>query len=527
MTLLAAPTTPSLADPRGRPALAVGRCADRARSAQRDWGRRSVQRRLAVIADARRLMVDRAEVLAATVTHDDRRSPAETLASEVMPLVEAARYLERRAGRLLKPRRPRAGRPIIGLDLAIEIDRPPWGVVLIVGPGNYPLMLPGVQALQALAAGNAVLLKPGRGGSLAAERLAEVLADAGLPPELFQVLDESNESGLAAVEAGVDHVVLTGSEAAGRAVADAAARSLTPTTMELGGHDAAIVLDDADLDLTVRALVFGLTSNRGATCIAPRRLFAAAATAAAIEKRLVAALTDLPPGDRATLRPEIAARLDQAVADATERGARLVAAPSNDADNADAANVTNVTNDAESTPDAHAPDRPPAPAPSPATVLADVPPEARVMHEDLFAPMLAICPVASVDEAVVHVNACDLGLGASVFGPAAPARAVADQLDVGVAAVNDLIAPVGDPRLPLAGRGLSGFGVTRGDEGLLAMTRPRALALRRGSRRPHYQRPDPASAALIGGYLRFAHGRSLRQRLGGLRELIRSLRGRT
>lgn len=161
----------------------------------------------------------------------------------------------------------------------------------------------------------------------------------------------------------------------------------------------------------------------------------------------------------------------------------------------------------------------------PPTLLADVTPESRIMHEDLFAPLLAICPVESIEEAVVHVNGCAYGLGASVFGPAGAARGVAKQLDVGVAMINDLIAPVGDPRLPLAGRGLSGFGVTRGEEGLLAMTRPKATAARRGKWRPHYDPPTPKTAALIRGYLDLAHGRSFKQRLAGLRKLIRSIRG--
>lgn len=525
MTLLtAAPVVePSTISPpdRGSPAALI----ERARAAQQSWAARPIRRRLDVIRAARRLMVERAERLATTVTHGHRRNEAETLASEVMPLVEAARYLERRAGRVLRPRAARSGRPMIGRDLVVRVSREPWGVVLIIGPGNYPLMLPGVQAFQALAAGNAVVLKPGRAGELAAEALRGTLVDAGLPGELFVVLASDAEAGLSAIEAGVDHVVLTGSEAAGRAVGEAAGRALTPMTAELGGHDAMLVLDDADLDLVVRALVFGLTSNRGGTCIAPRRLFATPGVARQIEQRLV---NTLPTGDPAPLRPDQADRIDDAIADARHRGARLlVPSPVHGEGRGEhrtpdhaAQTVADAPHDARAAgrPESHAPTMPP-------TVLTDVPPDARIMHDDLFAPLLAICPIDSIDRAVEHVNGCRYGLGASVFGSPANAESIAARLDVGCVTVNDLIAPVGDPRLPLAGRGISGFGVTRGDEGLRAMTRPRALANRRGRFRPHYDPPTPATAAMIRGYLDFAHGRSLRQRLAGLRKLIRSIRG--
>lgn len=502
MTRLATPS----ADPaRHPPPAADGPAAavDRARRAQPGWAETPIKRRLAVLRRARRLMVDRADALAATVTHASRRNDAETLASEVMPLVEAARYLERRASRVLRPRNPRAGRPITGLDLRLEITRQPWGAVLIIGPGNYPLMLPGVQALQALAAGNAVLLKPGGEGALAAGALRDLLVDAGLPADLFNVLDERPDAGLDAINARVDHIVLTGSEPAGRAVAHAAARTLTPLTAELGGHDAAIVLDHADLDLTARALVFGLTANRGATCIAPRRLYATAQTARQLETRLAQALpTNDPPPDQA---PDHTNRLQEAIQDALSHGAHPIT-PSPSPNQKSAIRNQNL----------------PLPL-----VLTNVPPDARVMHEDLFAAVLAICPVDSIDEAVRHANACRYRLGASVFGPPRHADALAARLHAGCVTVNDLIAPVADPRLPLAGRGASGFGVTRGDEGLLAMTQPKTHATRRGRRRPHYQPPDARTAALIRAYLHFAHGRSLRQRLVGLRRLFRAIRGQS
>ena len=186
----------------------------------------------------------------------------EGIAAEVLPLADACRFLERNAARLLAPQRlGRRGRPswLFGLDA--EVRREPLGVVLVIAPNNYPLLLPGVPALQALAAGNAVLVKPAPGCSRPVVALGEMLAEAGLPAALFQVLGEDVAEATAAIEGGVDHVVLTGSAATGRSVLAALAPRLTPATLELSGNDAVFVLPGADLDMVADALAFGLRFN--------------------------------------------------------------------------------------------------------------------------------------------------------------------------------------------------------------------------------------------------------------------------
>ena len=163
---------------------------------------------------------------------------------------------------------------------------------MILAPGNYPLFLPGVQLLQALVAGNAVLLKP-RPGAPPLATLSTLLEDAGLPSQLVQLLGE-DVAGARAIAQGVDRVVLTGSAETGRAVLADLAPQLTPATLELSGNDAVFVLPGADLDLVADALAFGLRLNGGATCIAPRRVFVPQAQAADLERRLQAHLAGLP-----------------------------------------------------------------------------------------------------------------------------------------------------------------------------------------------------------------------------------------
>jgi len=459
------------------PQDAVNDAVAASRAAAAGWGRMAVGARLAVIGRARRLIGARAAALASAV--GDRRPLADTLAAEVLPLAEAARFLERRAARILTPRRLGwAGRPLWLAGVAAEIRRDPLGAVLILAPSNYPLFLPGAQLLQALAAGNAVCVKPASGCAAPMLALAALLREAGLPDGVLRVLDDTLETGLAASRAGFDHVVLTGSAETGRAVLAAAAATLTPATVELSGNDAVFVMPGADLALVVACLAYGMRLNHGATCIAPRRVFAPRAMAAELEARLIPALATLPPP---SVPPAIAARLEALAAEAVAMGARRLSGS--------------------------------------VVVLADATPAMRLLREDVFAPWLALVAVDDMAEAVSAAALCPYALGASVFGPAAAAHALATSVPAGSVCVNDLIVPTADPRLPFGGHGASGFGVTRGAEGLLAMTRIRAISARRGSLRPHLDPKQSADAGRMAGLVAVLHG-GWRAKLPGLRGLM-------
>ena len=183
----------------------VAQALHRARRAARAWAARPVAERLRVIRDTRRLIARECEALAATVAH--LRPVAETLVAEILPLADAARFLERRAATLLAPRTPRRGRPLWLLGVRAEIHREPLGVILILAPSNYPLFLPGVQVLQALAAGNAVCVKPAPGCTEPLSHLADLLTRAGLPDNVLTILDPSMATAEAATHASFDRIV--------------------------------------------------------------------------------------------------------------------------------------------------------------------------------------------------------------------------------------------------------------------------------------------------------------------------------
>lgn len=451
-----------------------------ARTAQKGWAAHPVEDRLAVVARLRRRIAAEAETLLGTLASRPGRTAAESLAAEVLPLADACRFLERKASALLKTRRLGSrGRPgwLFGVDA--EVRREPFGTVLVIAPSNYPLLLAGVQALQALAAGNAVLVKPAPGCAEPMTLLGQWLAEAGLPEGLFAVLGESPAEAEAAIDAGpdgrgVEKVVLTGSAETGRRVMARLADRLIPATMELSGNDAVFVLPGADARFVAGALAFGLRFNGSATCIAPRRAFVPRDRAPDLERALTERIAGLPT---TPVPLPVRARLARLVEDALGKGGRLIG-----------------RHPATDTPEL---------APF---VLADARPDMALLSEDVFAPVLALVPVADMEEALRLAAECPYALGASIFGPEEEARALAARVDAGSVTVNDLIAPTADPRLPFGGRRRSGWGVTRGAEGLLEMTQVKTVTVSAGRFRPHHEPLADGDEALLLAWLRLAHG---------------------
>lgn len=483
----------------------------RARRAQEEWGRRPLRQRLAVLRRARRLLAARSldggiqpegrDDLASLARSSDGVARAETLVAEILPLAAALRFLEREAESILAPHPLGAsGRPVWLGRVDTEIRREPIGVVLVIGPSNYPLFLPGVQTVQALAAGNAVMLKPGGGGGAAARGLADLLRAAGLPPGLLEVLPEDPAVVRQILDAApdgrsIDKVVLTGSADTGRAVLADLAPRLVPAVMELSGCDAAFVREDADLDRVVAALTFGLRFRGSATCIAPRRVFVHEARASELCTRLDREAWKLP---KVSVSEDTASRARDLVREALRSGARCLTGPLE-------------------------PRRLQA-REFPAVLLGDVPPHARILREELFAPVLSLIAVAGDDEALAYDEACPYALGATVFGAEAGARALAGRVRAGVVVVNDAIVPTADPRLPFGGRQESGFGVTRGAEGLLSLTVLKVVAVRRGSRGRlrHLEPVTVEDESLFRAFLALSHG-GLRTRWRGGIALARAL----
>ena len=482
------------------PSIGVDEQTHRARAAQRVWEATSIRQRLCHIRSLRRLLVTECDALCAAIGQEIGKTTAESIGSEVLPTAEACLFLEREAARLLRPHTvPRRNRPLWLWRQRDVIHRRPRGVIGIIGTWNYPFFLSGVQIVQALTAGNAVLWKPSEVAPAVAALLHSLILKAGFPADLLQVMPATREAGAQLAEAAVDHVVFTGGVEVGRRLAARLGERLVSSTLELSGCDAQFVLDDADVQLAARAAWFGSTINRGQTCVAVRRSF----VARAVYPAFCAALKPLAE----SAQPRHLATPSQA-----EQGRRLVAAAL-----ADGAKLLGP------------PEQAPAADPMAMmqAVLIDARAEMAVCREASFAPVLSVLPFDTLDEALAMVVQCPYRLGASVFtGSPARAEPIATRVRSGMVTVNDVLVPTSHPATPFGGNGDSGWGVTQGAEGLLDMTVPQVVSARGGTWRPHYNLTTPGAPSqeeLLRGLLESAHAPTLWRRWRGWRRLLRAL----
>ena len=343
--------------------------------------------------------------------------------------------------------------------------RRPVGVVGAIAPWNAALILSARSIAAPLALGNTVVLKPSEWSPFAGGLLwGEVFAEAGLPEGVLNIVTHApGEAGPIGDELvshpAVRRLNFTGSTAVGRRLAEAAGRHLKRVVLELGGYNPVIVLADADLDYAVNATAFGAFLHQGQICMSARRVFVEQAVADEFTERLAAKAQGLKAGDPKEHDTVIGPLINEAalemvkrrVDDAVAKGARVLAGGE-----ADGACYR-------------------------ATVLADVPEDSELAHEETFGPVLAIEVVSSADEAVARANATGYGLSAGIITTDTDRGfALAQQIESGVVHVND--QPVGDePQMPFGGVKDSGWGRFGGQAVIDEFTELRWITIQSGS----------------------------------------------
>jgi aldehyde dehydrogenase (NAD+) len=438
-------------------------------------------------------MAARAEEFCETISPQLSRTKADTLATELLPLLAGCKFLEREAGRILAPKKLGwTGRPLWMTGVGAEIERVPLGHVLVIGPSNFPLFIPGSHVLQALAAGNRVTWKPGVGGGAVAQLMARMLIESGLPASALTVTDESVEAARAALAERPDKVIFTGSTKTSKSLLAELAETATPAVLELSGADAIIVSPTADLQQVAKAVAFGLRLNGGAVCMSPRRLFATPSTMTALRPLLYEALAGVPG---VVLDAGTSARLRTMLDEAVEAGAEVRG---------------------EFEPEAQRP-----------LLIDRAAAGMKISSSDVFAPVISLIEV----ESMMHVPAlyaqCAYGLTVSIFcarGKEKKARMLGEMLNAGTLLINDIIAPTADPRVPFGGRGASGYGVTRGAEGLLEMTAVKTVLTRRGGVMLHLDPTSDADVPMFAGMIRAMHGKGLAMRYAAVKQLVKTSR---
>jgi acyl-CoA reductase-like NAD-dependent aldehyde dehydrogenase len=370
----------------------------------------------------------------------------------------------------------------------------PVGVVGVIGPWNYPLTNSFGDCIPAIAAGNAVILKPSEVTPLTALLMAECTRECGLPEGIYQVAPGFGETGAALIDA-VDFVMFTGSTATGKKVMERAAKTLTPVALELGGKDPMLVLADADLERAANAAVHYSMQNAGQTCISTERVYVEAPVYdefVSLVTRKIGELRQGAPRGRgsvdlgAVIHPPQSDIVESHVRDAVDKGARVVAG-------------------------GHRRDggghfyEP--------TVLLDVDHTMDAMREETFGPTMPIMKVADAEEGVRLSNDSPYGLAASVWTKdVAKGERLARQIEAGAVTVNDAQINYVALELPMGGWKSSGIGSRHGADGIRKYTRKQALVVTRfAPKRDLHMLPYSAKRTkLIERMVKLVYGRGKR-----------------
>lgn len=420
-------------DPADVPALAAG-----LRAAQREWEQRGATGRAKTLARFAVWLGEHRDQIEELLIKETGKSALDA-AQEVPLLIMILSYYIKAMAKALAPERRPAALPFLAIK-KITVHYRPRPVIGIIAPWNYPVANALMDAVGALAAGCAVLLKPSERTPLTAQMLRRGWRECG-GPDVLAVAQGAREVSEAVID-NADFVQFTGSSATGRKVMERAARRLTPVSLELGGKDPMIVCDDADIALAAHAAVWGAMFNAGQTCVSVERVYVLEAVYHQFVDAVVRDVTALQVGAGdgytygALIDESQLAVTERHVADARAKGARVLTGGQ----------------------------RPDGPGSFyPPTVLVDVDHSMACMTEETFGPTLPIMKVGTVAEAIRLANDSEYGLSASVFsGTAERAKEIALQLDCGAVNINDVISNLMCTTAPMGGWKASGIGARFG-----------------------------------------------------------------
>ncbi|MEV8113766.1 succinic semialdehyde dehydrogenase [Streptomyces xiamenensis] len=455
----------------------------RARIAQDPWARWPVRRRAAVLLRFHDLLLARQDEVLDLIQLETGKARLHAH-EELQAVASAARHYGRRAPGYLRPRRHTGAFPLL---TRVRELRHPRGVVGHIAPWNYPLELTVGDALPALVAGNAVVMKPDTETALTALWARRLLIEAGLPRDVWQIVLGPGPVLGPQVVREADYVTFTGSTRTGREVARGAAQRLIGASLELGGKNAMLVLADADIERAAAGAVRACFSSAGQLCISIERLYVHASVADAFVRRFAEhtrALRLGAPLDYGTDMGSLSSRaqldaVTRHVTDAVERGAVV---------------VTGGRARPDLGPYFYEP-----------TILEEVRPPMLVCGEETFGPVVSVYRFTEEADAVTRANATPYGLNASVWsGNARRARRIAAQLRAGTVNINEgFAAAYGSVGASMGGWGDSGLGRRHGAEGITKYTEPQTVAQQRlVPMGPAFGMDDRRYAAVVSRVLR-------------------------
>jgi acyl-CoA reductase-like NAD-dependent aldehyde dehydrogenase len=442
----------------------VKEAVTRARLAQSAWAKASYEERRTIVMRARQVVLDELEAIALLISRETGKPVAEAVSMELAPTLDLMQFFARRTKRMLRAEKIDIGQYGL-MGRSSRIVYKPLGVVGIISPWNFPWAIPLGEVVMALMAGNSVVLKPSELTPLTGVKIKDVFKRAGLADGLLEVVTGDGTTGAALVEAGIDKIMFTGSVATGKRVAQAAAKTLTPVVLELGGKDPMIVLEDADVETAASAAVWGAFSNSGQACASVERCYvheriaeqfiASVVLKTQALKQNVGTTEDTDLGAMASERQ--LAIVEEHVQSAVARGAQVLAGGKRS-------------------------QKLSGPFYEP-TVITGVDHTMPVMREETFGPVLPVMTFKTDEEAVYLANDSVFGLTASVWSKnARRGKLVAEQLEAGTVMVNEVLYTHGIAQTPWGGMKQSGLGRTHGRLGLLELVAPQHVHINRIAR---------------------------------------------
>lgn len=434
----------------------------RARVAQEAWARTPLDERAAALLRLHDLILDRQAEIIDLIVWESGKARKHAF-DEPMHVALTARYYARNARKHLHTRRHVGVVPVL---TRVEVNRLPKGVVGIISPWNYPFTMALCDGLPALLAGNAVVAKPDQQSMLSALLGVELLAEAGFPQDLWQVVAGPGRRIGPQLVGSSDYVCFTGSTATGKVIARGCADRLIGCSLELGGKNPILILRDADLEKAAEGAVRACFSNAGQLCVSTERMFVADQIYDRFMERFVARTEAMSLGASMDWGVDMGTLISQAqldgvrahVDDAVARGARVLAG-------------------GRARPDL-------APYFFEPTILEGVNPEMACFGEETFGPVVSVYRFHDETEAVARANEGQYGLNAAVYSKdGARARALAAQIKCGTVNINEAFgATFASIDSPMGGMRDSGLGRRQGTDGIYRYTEPQSVATQRAIR---------------------------------------------
>lgn len=431
----------------------------KARQAQPAWAALSFEQRGGYMLRALKILLDRQDEFIDVIVREGPKPRIDAVNIEIFPACDALDYYAKNTAKFLATQKVDI-HGTLSMVKELYITYKPLGVVGVISPWNGPFVLSIVPTIQALMAGNAVVVKPSSITPMSGKLVGDLFHEAGIPDGIVTVIIGDSGSGQALLESGVDKISFTGSVPVGREVAKACAERLIPCTLELGGKDPMIVCADADLDNAAGGAVAGCFSNSGQVCIGTERVYVVDPVADRFIRKVVertSKLTQAVDGDfdvGALFSPQQMDVVEQHVADAVAKGAKVL--------------VGGRRNP-------HLPGLYYEP-----TVLVNVNHSMLVMSEETFGPIMPIMRVRDEDEAIRMANDSVFGLGANVWtNNIEKGLEIAKRIDSGSVNINDMTVTFGIPEAPFGGVKNSGVGRVNGETGLKGYCHVQAVIIDR------------------------------------------------